>query len=269
LLLYFSFPAYFFAINSVTPVEYTRRRRLTLAAMELSSYNTKVIDVATKYGYDSPNAFTRAFRNLHGVTPQAARKPGVTLTAFPRISFHIALIGGNDVDYRIIEKPAFDVMAKSEIISAEIVHRFVITPEDWENFWWKYWEEFYRDKRNNTLEKLSEGKPGPVTEASYLAVTAIDDGMKSFSYAVGIEKPIGPIPKGYEVIHVPAVNWAVFESIGPLPKAIHELEDKVFTEWFPSTGYEHDSKPEIEVYLPGDPNSKDYRCQFWEAVIRK
>jgi AraC family transcriptional regulator len=250
-------------------VEYTRRRRLTLAAMELSSYNTKVIDVATKYGYDSPNAFTRAFRNLHGVTPQAARKPGVTLTAFPRISFHIALIGGNDVDYRIIEKPAFDVMAKSEIISAEIVHRFVITPEDWENFWWKYWEEFYRDKRNNTLEKLSEGKPGPVTEASYLAVTAIDDGMKSFSYAVGIEKPIGPIPKGYEVIHVPAVNWAVFESIGPLPKAIHELEDKVFTEWFPSTGYEHDSKPEIEVYLPGDPNSKDYRCQFWEPVIRK
>ena len=52
-------------------------------------------------------------------------------------------------------------------------------------------------------------------------------------------------------------------------KALHDLEDKVFTEWFPSTGYEHDNKPEMEIYLPGDPNAPDYRCQFWEPVIKK
>jgi AraC family transcriptional regulator len=265
----FHFQRMFFAIIGVTPAEYVRRRRLTLAATELSSGREKVIDIAMKYGYDSPDAFTRAFRNVHGVTPTAAREPGVTLTAYPRISFHIELKGGTDMDYKIIEKPAFDVIVKSEKISAEIVHKFVIIPEDWEKFWWDYWEKFYKEKRGESLEKLSEGKPGPVTGARYLAVTIIDSGMKSFSYAVGIEKPDGPLPEDYEVISIPEATWAVFESIGPLPQAIHDLEDKVFIEWFPSTRYEHDTKPEIEVYLPGDPKSQDYRCQFWEPVVKR
>ena len=173
------------------------------------------------------------------------------------------------MDYRIIEKPAFDVIAKSETISAEIVHRFVIVPEDWEKFWWKFWEDFYRDRRDESLEKLSGGKPGAVTGAGYLAVTTIEDAMKSFSYAVGIEKTASPVPADYEVIHIPAATWAVFESIGPLPRAIHDLEDRIFIEWFPSTGYEFDNKPQLEVFLPGDRESKDYRCQSWMPVVKK
>ncbi|MGD9142959.1 MAG: AraC family transcriptional regulator [Dehalococcoidia bacterium] len=110
----FHFQRLFFAVLGVTPAEYTRRRRLTLAATELSSGKSKVIDIAMKYGYDSPEAFTRAFRSLHGVTPTAAREPGVTLTAYPRIFFNIKLTGGTDMDYRITEKPAFEVVVKSE-----------------------------------------------------------------------------------------------------------------------------------------------------------
>ncbi|HEY96853.1 MAG TPA: AraC family transcriptional regulator [Dehalococcoidia bacterium] len=265
----FHFQRMFFAIIGVTPAEYVRRRRLTLAATELSSSREKVIDIAMKYGYDSPDSFTRAFRNVHGVTPTAAREPGVNLTTYPRISFHIELKGGTNMDYRIVEKPAFEVIAKPQSISAEIVHKWVIIPEDWEKFWWDYWEAFFREKRGESLDKMSGGKPGLVTGARYLAITTIDSDIKSFSYAVGIEKPDGPLSAGYEVITIPAATWAVFESIGPLPKAIHDLEDKVFTEWFPSTGYEHDTKPELEVYLPGDTNSQDYRCQFWEPVVKK
>ena len=259
----------FFAVNGLTLSEYIRRRRLTLAARELLSSNTRVIDIALKYGYNSPDSFTRAFRNLQNVTPQAAREPGVQLVAFPRIYFHISLTGGNDMDYRIIEKPAFKVVAKSRKISAEIINNFVISHEDWEKFWWDYWDEFYRDKRDESLEKLSGGKPGIVTGAGYLAVVDIEDGMEGFSYAVGIEKSDGPVPAGYETIDIPAATWAVFESRGPLPKAIHDLEDKVFIEWFPPTGYEHDAKPELEVYLPGDPGSLDYRCQVWMPVVKK
>ena len=173
------------------------------------------------------------------------------------------------MDYKIIEKPAFDVIGKSERISAEIDHKFVISPEDWEKFWWDYWDEFYKEKRHESLEQLTEGKPGTITGASYLAVVTIESGMAGFDYAVGVEKPDMAVPAGYEVIHIPAATWAVFESIGPLPKAIHDLEDKIFIEWLPSTGYEHDSKPELEVYLPGEPTSQDYRCQYWMPVIKK
>jgi AraC family transcriptional regulator len=213
--------------------------------------------------------FQRMFFAVIGVTPTAAREPGVKLTAYPRISFHIELKGGTDMDYKIIEKPAFEVIAKSEKIDAEIVHQFVIIPEDWDKFWWGYWEKTDHEIRGECLDKLSGGRTGKVTGARYLAVTTISEGMKSFSYAVGIERPDGPLPEEYEVITIPAATWAVFEAAGQLPKALHNLKDKVFTEWFPSTGYEHDNKPEMEIYLPGDPNAPDYRCQFWEPVIKK
>lgn len=265
----FHFQRMFFAINGLTPVEYARRRRLTLAATELTSGNSKVIDIAIKYGYESPDSFTRAFRNLHNVTPQAARESGVQLVAFPRISFHIALIGGNDMDYRIIEKPAFEVVGKSKRVSTKIVQNFVISPEIWEKFWWEFWDEFYRDKRYESLEKLTRGKPGRITGAGYLGVITIENNMEGFSYAVGVEKPDMAVPAGFEVIHIPAATWAVFESTGPLPKAIHDVEDRIFLEWFPSTGYEHDDKPELEVYLPGNRESEDYRCQVWMPIVKK
>lgn len=264
----FHYQRLFFTVNGLTPTEYARRRRLTLAAREIIAGN-RVIDIALKYGYDSPDAFTRAFRNLHGVTPTAAREPGVKLTAYPRISFNIQLTGGTDMDYRIVEKPAFQVVIKSVKISGKVYEGYIIDPEAWEGFWWDYWDRFYREKRDENLAKLSGGKRGKVTGAAYLGVTTIEEGMKSFTYATGIEKPDGPVPAGYEIVPIPAATWAVFESTGPVPKAIHDLQDKVFIEWFIATGYEHDAKPELEVYLPGDRESEDYRCQYWIPVVKK
>jgi AraC family transcriptional regulator len=130
----FHFQRMFFAIIGVTLAEYVRRRRLTLAARELTSSNSKVIDVALKYGYDSPDSFTRAFRNIHGVTPQAARGPGVTLTAFPRISFHIEIKGGSDMDYGIIEKPAFGVAVTKRQFTTANGQNFIQIPKWWEDF---------------------------------------------------------------------------------------------------------------------------------------
>jgi len=109
----FHFQRVFMVVVGFTPAEYVRKRRLTLAARELTSTDLKVIDIALKYGYDSPDSFARAFRSVHSITPQAARAPGVKLAAFPRISFNIELKGGNDMDYKIIEKPAFDIIGRS------------------------------------------------------------------------------------------------------------------------------------------------------------
>lgn len=71
--------------------EYIRRRRLTQAAIELQNSNAKVIDVALKYGYDSPVSFSRAFANIHGITPNEAKQSGVELKVYPKISFKFQL----------------------------------------------------------------------------------------------------------------------------------------------------------------------------------
>lgn len=77
----FSFMAY------VSVGEYIRRRRLALAAADIQSGNDKIIDIALRYGYDSPAAFSRAFGQLFGVAPSRARSDGVPLPAYPRITF--------------------------------------------------------------------------------------------------------------------------------------------------------------------------------------
>ena len=257
----YHFQRIFFAVNSLTPIEYVRRRRLTLAARELLSSNARVIDIAVKYGYNSPDAFTRAFRNLHGVTPLAARKPGVKLTAFPRISFHIAFKGGNNMDYKILEKPAFDVIGKAGKFTTVNGENFVKIPQ--------FWMEFVNSKEFQTLGELSGGKPGLITGGEDLGVCIAGETMEVFTYAIAIEKPEGANTEGFDVIHIPAATWAIFESVGPMPKAIHNVTAQIFQEWFPSTGFEHDAKPELEVYLPGDPNSPDYRCQVCMPIIKK
>jgi AraC family transcriptional regulator len=271
----FHFQRMFFAIIGVTPAEYTRRRRLTVAARELTSTNNKVIDIALKYGYDSPDAFTRAFRNVHGITPQAARGPGVMLAAFPRVSFNIILKGGSDMDYKIMDKPPFDVVGKARKFTTVGGENFRKIPQ--------FWDEFIRDENGEkTLVELTQGKPGPVTGAMELGICVgegveegwydspeLSAGYEGFIYAIGVEKPDKPVPQGFKLMHIPEATWAIFESVGPMPKAIQDVTVKIFQEWFPSTGYEHDTKPELEVYLPGDPNSPDYRCQVWMPIVKK
>ena len=101
----YHFQRMFFAIIGITPAEYIRRRKLTLAATDLASDNKRVIDIALKYGYQSPNAFTRALRNMHGVNPKDVGYADVKLSAFNRVFFHVEIKGGGNMNYKIIEKP--------------------------------------------------------------------------------------------------------------------------------------------------------------------
>ena len=98
----------------------------------------------------------------------------------------------------------------------------------------------------------------------------MDSVNDKFTYAIGVEKPAAKAaPAGFEVLHIPAATWAVFESIGPMHKAIQNVTEKIFKGWFQSTGYEQDAKPDLEVYFPGDINSKDYHCQVWIPIIKR
>ncbi|OJV65709.1 MAG: hypothetical protein BGO41_07700 [Clostridiales bacterium 38-18] len=81
-------------VTDMTVGEYIRNRKMSLAANDLKKSEIKVIDLAIKYGYESPEAFTRAFQNFHGMPPTTVRKLGIS-TDFLPISFNIGINGGN------------------------------------------------------------------------------------------------------------------------------------------------------------------------------
>lgn len=106
----YHFKRLFSLLSGITIAEYIRRRRLTLAALDLKEQRVKVIDIAMKYGYQSPDAFSRAFQNFHGVTPTLAKQPEQNLKAYPRMSFQLTIRGGFEMNYRIVKKESFQVV---------------------------------------------------------------------------------------------------------------------------------------------------------------
>ena len=253
----YHFHRMFFALNGITPVEYTRRRRLTLAATEISSNSGRIIDIAMRYGYNSPDAFTRAFRNLHGVTPQAAREPGVTLTAFPRIFFNVVSNGGKDMDYRIVNKPAFSVALK--------VRQF--TNVDGQNFndIPKWWEELLASPDCEALTVLSGNKPGDVTGGGMLGVCYGEEETGDFYYAIAVEITDDVQTGKFEKMVIPATTWAVFDCILP---ELQEITGKIYSEWYASTGYEHPAVPDLEVYLNMDVDEK-MKCRVCAPIGKR
>lgn len=253
----FYFQRLFMIVTGVTLAEYIRRRRLTLAATELSSGRPKVIDVALKYGYDSPDAFTRAFRNMHGVTPQAAREPGASLVAYPRISFHIEMKGGTDMDYRILEKPAFNVAITARKFNNVDGQNFKDIPA--------WWQEFAPSADCREMLALAGNRPGTVTGGEMLGVCYGEIETGEFYYGIAVEILEGASPGKFEKMEIPATTWAVF---GCTLANLQDVTKRIFGEWHMSTGYEHPGTPDLEVYLPGG-SGDDMKCELWAPVLSK
>jgi AraC family transcriptional regulator len=254
----YHFQRVFFAIMGLTPVDYARRRRLTLAAIELSSGKEKIIDMAMKYGYDSPNAFTRAFRQLHGVTPQAAREPGVKLTAYPRISFHIELKGENDMDYKIIKKPAFKIAGWVRRFTTDVEQNMIKIGE--------WCIEFMNSTEHQELLALVRNQPGGVTGGGMLGICLKIGQEEEWSYSLAVEWPKDTSSSPFEVVQIPAATWAVFETT---LDDISKCWRQVFSEWFPSTSYEHSGAPELEVYPPGNDLNGSSKIYIWVPIVKK
>lgn len=268
------FQRMFYMLSGVTVGEYLRRRRLTLAAQELASSSSKVIDTALKYGYDSPESFAKAFRKVHGVSPSQARHAGVKLKAFPRIAIQIMLKGDQEMDYRIVEREGFTLIGKViETTSAGGKSSKEIT-----EFWRACFEQ-------GVIQRLSEQIE---EEKLYGVVYGFDCEQDSFKYMIAGRAARGALadhPQAAEVgqaaeadsqtadefktLEIPASTWAVFTCVGPMPGAIQSLIHRIYQEWFPATGYEHAGTPEFELYPPGDSSSEDYQCEMWIPVIKK
>lgn len=246
----YHFQRMFSYIAGVPLGEYIRRRRMSLAAVELQN-GGKVLDTALRYGYESPTAFNRAFQGVHGVTPSAARGEGVTLRAYPRLSFKLTVKGAEEMEYRIVKKDAFRIVGRKESLSKDVEECFQMVPQMWQ-----------RAAQEGVLPRiipLMEGEPTGV-----LGVSACGGDEWEYYIAVATEKEA---PVGLSEYTVPAGTWAVFPGTGAMPRAIQELEKRVVTEWLPSSGYEYADRPDMEVYLEPDPAKA--RFEVWVPVVKK
>lgn len=247
----YHFQRMFAYIADIPLSEYIRRRRMSLAAVDLQSGTEKVIDISLKYGYDSPTAFNRAFKSVHGIAPSQARGEGIVLKAFPPISFKITIKGDSEMNYRIEKKEAFRIVGVSAPLEAEIEKNFEIVPKMWGVA-----------AANGTIQRLAammEGMP-----LGLLGVSACNE-ADSWRYYISVASN-RPLENKFEEYTVPSSTWAIFLGEGS-NQSIQELEKRIVTEWLPTSGYEYGNAPDIEVYLNADPENAKYEA--WIPVVKK
>ncbi len=250
----FYYQKIFSIVCGITPGEYIRLRRLSLAGIELLSSDEKIIDIALKYGYDTPEGFTRAFTKFHCVSPSAVRK-GAPIKSFERLSVAITMKGGSVMDYKIIKKPAFKVMEKRTVQTVAENKNLSSIP--------KLWEECHAD---GTVKKLVELTPDN-TFIYGICYNNPHEEASTFEYSIAaLADDKTKVPEGFTLHEIPARTWAVFECKGAMPDAMQELWHKICTEFFPSSDYEPTYEMDIEAYPSGEMNSADYRSEVWVPI---
>lgn len=249
----FHFQRMFSYLANVPLSEYIRRRKMTAAAFELQNSDIKVIDLAFKYGYESPTSFTRAFQNVHGITPSAAREEGMILKAYPRISFLITIKGEIEMNYRIEKKDAIRVVGVKEHFDMTVEESMQRVPQ--------FWAETDKSGMIGEIGKRCNQQP-----YGLLGISTCMNG-KDFDYYIASATDQAA-PKNMQEYIIPAGTWAVFECIGPMPDAVQELQRRIITEWLPTSGYEYADSPDIEVYPEENINAPDYRCEVWLPIVK-
>lgn len=249
----FYFQKGFAMLCGFTVTEYIRNRRLALAGNEIAVTDEKIIDIAMKYCYDSPDSFTKAFTRFHGVTPTAVRKNNIVLKSFAPLKIKISLEGGYLMDYKIEKKEAFTVIANTKTFSYEDAKESI--PQFWH-------EHFKSGKGKNVYGVFGIN---------------IDKEMKqeSFEYLIADPYKGQEVPEGFIKKTIPAFDWAIFPCVGAMPNALQDVNTKIFTEWLPALKeYEFAAGYCVEYYddptkYPKGTQDEKYYCEIWIPVKKK
>ncbi len=243
------FSRLFSILTGITLAEYIRFRRLTKAASLLRETEEKVIDIAARYGYESPDAFTLAFRKFHGHTPTEVRQ-GAAFQVFAPIRMNLTIQGGREMDISIQKKPGFTIAGfkREQIESSQCP---------------SVWDALFSAHGEDTLAALGSGQ-------SY-GVCYETEGGERINYMAGYgAQDIQSARKlGLAVLSVPAAEYAVIHLKGPIPQCIHEGWRHVMEVFFPEQGYRHAGTPDFEVYGPGDMYAPGYEMQLWVPVVKE
>jgi AraC family transcriptional regulator len=236
-------------ISGIGLAEYIRSRRLSLAAMELQSSEAKVIDVAMKYGYNSPDSFARSFQHMHGITPSMAKEKGCVLKAYPPMTFQLTIKGGAEMNFHFVEKEAFHIVGIKETVDTT-GGQFM--PEIWNEL-----------ENNNLLDKLA-----PYANPDFQGVLHVNANITAYSrdYYISVAST-KEAPQHFTTCVIPAATWVVFKTSGPQPETLLKTWERIYAEWFPTSGYE--LAESIEFVRDLNDEAKPLDNEIWIPVKRK
>ena len=244
--------------------EYLRNRRLYLAALDLLAGEEKVIDVAYKYCYQTPESFAKAFARFHGFPPSQAKKERVRVKPFLPLKVKISIQGGDNVDYIVEKMDCFKVIGFAERIPME--RGYELCPQFWDRVKERYFKALWNGRPAQTdleraIMECNIGMFGVCVES--------DENPGFFTYLAAGRYDGRPVPEGLEVVDIPAASWAKFRAVGPLPGALQSLNSQIFQEWLPGNKeYDLAFSINIEFYTAGE-SGPDYESAIWLPVKEK
>ncbi len=243
---YALFARVFAIISGITLSDYLRYRKLSKAAIDIASSQWNIIDIAMKYGYESHNSFTTAFKNYHKITPSEVRK-GYKYKIFTPMHFSLSVEGGNTMDIKIEKKAAFSIAGISMKVRGS------------GNFA-KLWQELMESYDESFLSGMGNG-------CSYGSCFDFQN-QEEFSYMAGFDVRDEKQAKanGLEILKVPEADYAIIPLKGKIPDCIHEGWKYVMGTFLPENGLKHSGTPDFEVYGEGDIYSDEYTMQLWVPV---
>ena len=255
----YHFRRMFSFLSNMSLGEYIRNRRLSIAASMLKKTDIKIIDIAIQFGYESADAFTKAFQAMHGATPTQLRKSGIPIKSFLPITFQLSIRGGYKMDYRIIEKEAFSLVGVSGKIPLIYNGGNPHTAEVWKKL---------RQEDLLVLMEHSEIEPkGILNVYSNYEDKAAEGTSLDYFVGIAVGKPLSErLMERFDVLPIEKSTWAVFTSCGEFPKAAQETWARIGDTWFPSSEYEMTGGPEISWYESYDFGKPDFKTEIWLPV---
>lgn len=212
----------------------------------------KVIDIVYRYGYETPESFSKAFCRFHGVTPTQLRTRPDQLHVFLPLRIRITVDGGEKMDYRMEEMQAFQVIGLKRDFESHTAYGAL--PAFWDEFWAKLCKPY-----------LAWGEGGRFWK--YGICMEDEQRENGFTYLIAGDYNGGPVPPGLTVETIPAQTWAKFRCVGPLPGAVQAINSQIFQEWLPGNAeFELAGSINLEWYGPGDHNGAHYLSEIWIPV---
>lgn len=249
-------------VTGYTFAEYQRNRKLYLAALDLYKNDLKVIEAALKYGYDSPDAFSRAFRKFHGFTPSQIEDRFSEIQIFLPLQIQIHVRGGERMDYEIQNLPEVEVIGKMYHI-APGENSYQIIPEKWNEFMLQASTAMNGSDPDNEVSKA-------IWQSNIGEFGICWDTGQGLDYMIAGKYRGGDIPDGFEIRKIRPMTWAVFTCYGPIPEALQSVNTQIFTEWLPQNpDYRLSEDVSVEYYPIGNGKAADYRSQIWIPIRKK